>query len=61
MQSVIEFLLFFGAVFALVLFGMLAYMKLAHKRVEPSPEEKQAKASYMAGAPLDANSSKEPG
>lgn len=61
MQSVIDFLLVFGVVFGLVLFGMLAYMKLAHKRVESSPEERQAKASYMADAPSDAQNSRGPG
>ena len=53
MQNLIDFLLLFGVVFAVVLLGMLAFMKLAHGRVEPGPEEQREKAKYMEGAPSD--------
>ena len=55
MQNMINILLLFGAVFALVLLAMLAYMKLAHRRIEPSAEERRTKARYMEGAPSDAD------
>ena len=53
MQGIMDFLLFFAAVFGVVLFGMFVFMKLAHGRVVPDPDEQREKAKYMAGAPSD--------
>ena len=61
METLISFLIFFGVVFALVLFGMLIFMKLAHGRVEPSQEEKQERARHMADAPAELHSPRGPG
>lgn len=61
MESIIGFLMFFGVVFAIVLLGMLVFMKFAHGRVEPSAEEKQKKARYMADAPEGEHGARGPG
>lgn len=61
MGTLTSFLIFFGAVFALVLLGMLIFMKLAHGRVEPSQEEKEEKARYMADAPAEPHGPQAPG
>lgn len=61
MRDIISFLIFFGVVFALVLFGMLAFIKLGHGRVEPSEGEKKERARYMADAPAEAHGPQGPG
>lgn len=53
MQGIIGLLIFFGFIFVAVLFAMLVYMKLAHCRDKPTPEQKQVTASFLAGAPSD--------
>lgn len=55
MQSILHYLLFFAAVFAIVLVGMFIYIKFAHGRVLPSPDEQRKKAKYMEGAPSGLN------
>lgn len=52
MQSILHYLLFFAAVFAFVLVGMFIYIKFAHGRVLPSPDEQRKKAKYMKGGSL---------
>jgi len=61
MDGIISTLLFIGCLFAVVLFAMLVYMKLAHRRVEPSKEEQEKKARYMADAPAEPHGPQGPG
>ena len=51
MQAIMDFLIFFGAVFIVVLLVMLAFMKSAGKRLEADCKERQAGEKYLEGAP----------